>query len=564
MRKTERYTKSFSLKKILKVLQITVLLFTAVFASLSVGGSQRVNTAPQYGCDAGSLSGSNCIISNRYQDPVLGCRPSDSNGQKPNGGTLVGGNCVSTISGQNGSLTPSPNLIHVNPSNSQNDCFAGGSYDGNSGFCTRPITNENDNEKRVGTCGNIRMDRLNVTKYNNLGGYVCMLNNKQYYTTIRPQGSYPAIHVATAPGACPNSGTPISNTECAYPAKVTSHTPEGFLEYVSESGIATGWALDKDILPASITIHFYVNDTKIGETQTSQLRQDVNDSYNTTGNHGYEFKIPASYCDNKSHQLKAFAIDPQNVDNILLINSPTTIQLAADKCNPPKTQAITDSSNINTAIESKPQASQETQPTTTPVQNNEESAGTQEPEITIENIELEEKLDGTDLETKTELKEDLDIINKTISENSSGNQIKILSEVDISQLVVTCNRNQLIYTNSKTICSFNLNQNRILPKSLKIGIGDSSPAGSCTLDATGSKVVCSNTPTGSDNGEQKVYLQIAEKDKTATNSLVKVNSLQVVRSGGSLATGIAIITLVCLGICLLYFYSKKRLVKVHV
>ena len=57
--------------------------------------------------------------------------------------------------------------------------------------------------------------------------------------------------------------------------------------------------------------------------------------------------------------------------------------------------------------------------------------------------------------------------------------------------------------NSTTTCTFVLPANKTLPNDLKMGIGDATPAGSCT--AVGSNVTCVNIPTGSQTGSQIIY-----------------------------------------------------------
>jgi len=91
-------------------------------------------------------------------------------------------------------------------------------------------------------------------------------------------------------------------------------TPTGTFDGAN-CNIASGWAFDPDWPSGSISIHLYVDGpagtgTFVGDygAGSSVLRQDVNNVYGITGNHGFSFSIPENLKDRNTHTLYIYAL----------------------------------------------------------------------------------------------------------------------------------------------------------------------------------------------------------------------------------------------------------------
>ena len=112
--------------------------------------------------------------------------------------------------------------------------------------------------------------------------------------------------------------------------------------------------------------------------------------------------------------------------------------------------------------------------------------------------------------------------------NVIGEQLK---EEDLVPIFYNCKTdpNIEVYTNDITTCKFILPVGKILPTNLKIGIGDSTPAGNCTFSNINSgEVSCSNVPTGSMPGTQIIYVALGAGNKkdSGENVLVIASKLR--------------------------------------
>ncbi|MBC7405944.1 MAG: hypothetical protein H7230_00520 [Candidatus Parcubacteria bacterium] len=129
----------------------------------------------------------------------------------------------------------------------------------------------------------------------------------------------------------------VVGTTLSTPATITSNSPDGWLDGISSTGVASGWATDADVPNTSLDVHFYIdgstsNGTYIGKTTASYVRPDLPAPYNT-GKNGYDFRIPEAYCDNNPHTLYAYGIDaPAYVTNPLLNGSPKSFTLSPAQC----------------------------------------------------------------------------------------------------------------------------------------------------------------------------------------------------------------------------------------
>jgi len=109
--------------------------------------------------------------------------------------------------------------------------------------------------------------------------------------------------------------------------------PIGFFDEISSDGIITGWSYDPDQPGTPNTIQIFFDGpagagTLIHSGPTTVLRSDVNSAYNITGNHGFEFPIPASYRDGQSHGVYIYGLDLDDpTKSILLTGSPKNFTL---------------------------------------------------------------------------------------------------------------------------------------------------------------------------------------------------------------------------------------------
>ena len=139
--------------------------------------------------------------------------------------------------------------------------------------------------------------------------------------------------VQAGTAVCPANFTDNGVT-CLAPAAITSNSPDGWLDGISNTGVASGWVTDADVPNTSLDVHFYIDGstTYIGKTTASYVRPDLPAPYNT-GKNGYDFRIPEAYCDNNPHTLYAYGIDvPAYVTNPLLNGSPKSFTLSPAQC----------------------------------------------------------------------------------------------------------------------------------------------------------------------------------------------------------------------------------------
>jgi hypothetical protein len=120
------------------------------------------------------------------------------------------------------------------------------------------------------------------------------------------------------------------------PQPTRNAAPIGYLDGVSSNGTASGWAYDPNQSASSIQVHFYLDGaaghggTLIGSVSASTGRSDVNAAMKISGNHGFEYSMPAQYRDGKQHKLYAYGIDTTNSGlSTLLQGSPKTFAIAA-------------------------------------------------------------------------------------------------------------------------------------------------------------------------------------------------------------------------------------------
>ncbi|OGF67235.1 hypothetical protein A3I27_04550 [Candidatus Giovannonibacteria bacterium RIFCSPLOWO2_02_FULL_43_11b] len=116
---------------------------------------------------------------------------------------------------------------------------------------------------------------------------------------------------------------------------INNRIPVGNFEGISSGGVASGWALDIDSQPLSVSVHFYLDKPVdqggafIGSAVADKPRLDVNSATGYSGNHGFNFTIPNVYRDAKTHQLYVYAIDLNGGYNPLVAGSPLSFKIDA-------------------------------------------------------------------------------------------------------------------------------------------------------------------------------------------------------------------------------------------
>jgi Zn-dependent metalloprotease len=98
---------------------------------------------------------------------------------------------------------------------------------------------------------------------------------------------------------------------------------EGHVDSVGSDGVVRGWALDVNSKSTSIAVHYYIGGPAgsgaAGFATTANIsRPDVNSVWGATGDHGFQFTVPAQYQDGYSHSIYVYAIDAQGLHNPLL------------------------------------------------------------------------------------------------------------------------------------------------------------------------------------------------------------------------------------------------------
>jgi hypothetical protein len=119
----------------------------------------------------------------------------------------------------------------------------------------------------------------------------------------------------------------------------------------------------------------------------------------------------------------------------------------------------------------------------------------------------------------------------TAAKEDSGEKANVtgspFTDSEIDDMTFVCGTvGSNIVTNSTTTCTFNLLPGKTLPAGFKLGIGDSTPGGTCTLtNPDTAQVTCTGVPTGSQNGNQPIFGQIGTNAKVATGEFATVGGV---------------------------------------
>lgn len=108
-----------------------------------------------------------------------------------------------------------------------------------------------------------------------------------------------------------------------------NNRPVGYLDGISSSGNAFGWAADNDNMSQTVKVHLYF-DKNAGQYGASPVEAVAGDYRGDVGAHAYNYQIPSQLRDGQYHQVWVWAIDlTDNAYNTMLIGSPKTFRLTS-------------------------------------------------------------------------------------------------------------------------------------------------------------------------------------------------------------------------------------------
>jgi len=127
--------------------------------------------------------------------------------------------------------------------------------------------------------------------------------------------------------------TLLENSGQAVNCGGVNRRPFGWIDAVTSDGVAGGWALDPDNVPAPISVHLYLDAPAgqgrfLGVAPANAPRPDVNQATGYAGDHGYAYLLPPDLRDGRDHTLYVYAIDSAGGTNPLLSGAPLAFNLA--------------------------------------------------------------------------------------------------------------------------------------------------------------------------------------------------------------------------------------------
>jgi hypothetical protein len=97
-----------------------------------------------------------------------------------------------------------------------------------------------------------------------------------------------------------------------------NYKPEGYIDYISESGLIVGWSYDQNLGENPNQIHYYLDGEYLSYNIANENRPDVNDAKGYGENHGFEYQLNGLNLG--AHSISAYAINypSGDVENPLL------------------------------------------------------------------------------------------------------------------------------------------------------------------------------------------------------------------------------------------------------
>lgn len=79
-----------------------------------------------------------------------------------------------------------------------------------------------------------------------------------------------------------------------------------------------GWAFDKNKSASSIPVHIYVDGVGYNTGNTAVSRPDVNSAYGISGTHGFDWVVPDTWRDGKTHTAQIYGLSVSGTPNVLI------------------------------------------------------------------------------------------------------------------------------------------------------------------------------------------------------------------------------------------------------
>ncbi len=119
----------------------------------------------------------------------------------------------------------------------------------------------------------------------------------------------------------PPQQPPTQPAPTVTPISFVNHDPVGYVD-VRDCQRISGWSIDPNNYGASLQIHIYIDGQGTNIGNTNVYRPDVNSAYGITGNHGYDWALPAQWKDGRQHDVIVFAINTPSGNNPILGGGP--------------------------------------------------------------------------------------------------------------------------------------------------------------------------------------------------------------------------------------------------
>lgn len=133
------------------------------------------------------------------------------------------------------------------------------------------------------------------------------------------------------------------------PPPPANQPPVGNFDEINSSGVVRGWSYDPDASSSSNQVHIYIDGpagqggTLLNGAATNILRSDVNATFGISGNHGFEYSIPAQYRNGQNHSIYVYGVDTSDSAVAThLAASPRTFNIAPPVVLPTLTLSATD------------------------------------------------------------------------------------------------------------------------------------------------------------------------------------------------------------------------------
>jgi hypothetical protein len=171
-------------------------------------------------------------------------------------------------------------------------------------------------------------------------------------------GSNQSIYAYAINIGAQGSNVLLTNSPKTVTCAPTPVNPTGYHDSANCS-VVEGWACDPSNFQEPLQIHFYADNlagsgTFVGATTANLSRADVASSCGGNGGHGFSFPLPPSLRTGTNRSIYAYAINTGVGSNVLLTQSPKTINCAVPPPNNITASCSTDSKNLTVSWDNAP------------------------------------------------------------------------------------------------------------------------------------------------------------------------------------------------------------------